>query len=184
MNSLISFFTPLLIIIITLSCATYARNIVWHDDITLWKDVVKKTPNNSRAHLELGNAYGRQEMIDEAIEEFKSAIRLKPFHAWAYNNLGIAYAKKGMLDEALSAFLKSVTLQSAAHAETYLNIGVIYFKKGMIHEAIKYFKISISLDEYSATAHNNLAVAYKSIGWNERAEEHFSIAHQLDPDKY
>jgi protein O-mannosyl-transferase len=36
---------------------TYQRNAVWHDDMTLWKDVVRKSPGNPRGHLSYGSAF-------------------------------------------------------------------------------------------------------------------------------
>ena len=47
----------LFLIIIVLTGVTYARNTVWGDEITLWQDVVNKSPNKARGHNNLGVAY-------------------------------------------------------------------------------------------------------------------------------
>lgn len=50
-------YSLLTIAVVVLSIATYQRNTVWHDEITLWEDVVKKSPNKARGYNNLGNLY-------------------------------------------------------------------------------------------------------------------------------
>ena len=45
------------IIIGTNSFLTYERNKVWKDDLTLWSDVISKSPNKARAYSNRGSVY-------------------------------------------------------------------------------------------------------------------------------
>jgi len=103
---------PLLLttIIIILSIATYQRNIVWQDEMSLWKDVVKKSPNKSRGHNNLGNAYNVKGLTDKAIEHYQIALRLKPDNANTHYNIGVLYEKIGLLDEAMEHYHTALRL--------------------------------------------------------------------------
>lgn len=92
------------LIIAVLSGITYYRNSIWQNEISLWSDVVKKSPDKARAHHNLGYAYQSKGMFDTAIEQYQSALRLKPDFAEAHNNLGFIYLEGGLIDKARTEF--------------------------------------------------------------------------------
>ena len=55
-------------------------------------------------------------------------------------------------------------------------------KSDKIHDAIHHYKAVIIENPKLPNAHNNIAVAYKNIGYLERAEEHLKTALQLKPN--
>src|SRR3990172_7133903 len=69
--------------------ATYQRNKVWRDEISLWMDVISKSPDKTRGHINLGVVYDKQGHINEAIKEYKLTLTLKPDNADAHYNLGV-----------------------------------------------------------------------------------------------
>jgi hypothetical protein len=83
-----SFVLPALLV---LSVLTYQRNLLYHDEVSLWSDTVRKSPVKARPHNNLGHAYAMQGDWDRAIEEFRIASRLDPDYALANNNLRDAY---------------------------------------------------------------------------------------------
>jgi protein involved in temperature-dependent protein secretion len=83
-----SFVLPALLV---LSVLTYQRNLLYHDEVSLWSDTVRKSPVKARPHNNLGHAYAMQGDWDRAIEEFRIASRLDPDYALAKNNLRDAY---------------------------------------------------------------------------------------------
>jgi tetratricopeptide (TPR) repeat protein len=91
----------LVVVPLVLSAATYSRNAVWKSKISLWEDVVKKSPAKARGNNNLGNAYRDKGLIDKAIVHYKIALKLDPGYAPAYNNIGNAYMGKGLLDKAI-----------------------------------------------------------------------------------
>ncbi len=101
----------LAVIVLILSGAAYVRNTIWQDEIKLWEDVVKKSPNKARVHYNLGVIYDKKGRIYEAIEEYLEVIKLSPNHADAYNNLGAAYAKTGHPDKAVEKFYIAAKLR-------------------------------------------------------------------------
>jgi protein O-mannosyl-transferase len=64
----------------------------------------------ANTHNNIGAAYGRKGMTDEAIEHFAIAVQLNPEFDRAYFNLGNALMHQGLTDQALRCFEKAVRL--------------------------------------------------------------------------
>lgn len=77
--------------VLVLSLLTHQRNLLYHDEVSLWSDTVMKSPDKARPHNNLGHAYAMQGDWEEAIEEFRIAVRLDSDYALAQKNLRDAY---------------------------------------------------------------------------------------------
>ena len=176
---------PLIIFIaaitIVLSIAAYQRNAVWQDEMSLWENVVRKSPQKARGHNNLGIAYYKEGLKDKAIVHYQIALKLKPDYAEAYNNLGIAYYKEGLTDKAIEHYLIALKL-NPDYAEIYNNIGLSYYNKGLTDMAIEHYLIALRIKPDYVEAHNNLGNAYKDKGLTAKAIEHYQIALKLNPD--
>jgi hypothetical protein len=80
-----------LALVLLLCFFTYQRNMLYRDEVSLWSDTVRKSPNKARAYNNLGHAYAMQDDWDRAIEEYRAAARLDPDYALAKKNLRDAY---------------------------------------------------------------------------------------------
>jgi tetratricopeptide (TPR) repeat protein len=151
-------------VVVMLGGATYGRNRVWQSKITLWEDVVMKSPEKSRAHFNLGEAYGEQKRTDEAISAYKTALQFKPdyFFADAYYNLGNGYVAQNRFDKAISAY-KNVLLLKPDFADAYNNLGSVYAKLNLFDEAISAYKNALLLKPDFADARKNLDLCYELI---------------------
>ncbi len=89
---------------------TFSRNFVWRDDITLFGDVVKKSPSNLMANYTLGIWFGKSNRLDEAELSYKRAIDKAPNFWEARFNLGNVYLKMGKFDLALDEYQYSLNL--------------------------------------------------------------------------
>ena len=119
-----------IIIIISLlvacySIMTYARNLVWKDEFTLWDDAVHKSPNKARPYSNRGNAYKAKGNLDQAISDYNKAIEIDSNLAEAYNNRGNAYQTKGNLDQATLDYNKAIEIKPN-YADVYSNRGSAY----------------------------------------------------------
>jgi Tfp pilus assembly protein PilF len=170
-----------ILIPIALSTYAYMRNNVWKSKASLWEDVVKKSPNKSRGHINLGTAYGEEGMTDKAIEHFRIALTLDPDQVEAHNNIAKAYGEEGMTDKAIEHSRITLTLDSD-YAEAYNNLGVVYISKGMTAKAIEYYRDAIRLKPGYAKAHNNLGLAYMSEGHTDKAIGQYRTAIRHRPD--
>ncbi len=176
----------LAVIIIVLTGATYARNAVWKDELTLWQDVVNKSPNKARGYNNLGNAYRDQTLIERAIENYRLALNLDPDFPEPYFNLGHAYQTKGKIDDAITHYQKYIKF-NPVDSDAYNNLGNAYRAKGSLDKAIEQYLIALKLNPYYGDSRINLGNAYMSQGLIDMAIEQYRIAitfRRYMPDTY
>jgi tetratricopeptide (TPR) repeat protein len=161
--------------------ATFARNHLWMNMISLWSDTVKKSPNKARTHFNLGQAYYDAGLMQESLKEYQAAVTIKPDDADAHNNLGSAYSKLNRNDEAIREFRTAIVLRPK-DASAHNNLGAIYATKGLHHEAMEEFKAAITLQPDFAQAHFNLGMAYSDGGRGDEAVSEFRTAVNFAPD--
>jgi len=174
---------PLILFSIALifTFATYKRNMVWQTKISLWEDVVRKSPALVYARNNLGVAYLEADRLDDAVVQFNAAVALKPDHETAYNNLGMIYSRQGLLDKAEYAFRKAVSIKPD-YAKAYNNLGVIYVRQGRFDDALNVFETAVSFKTVVVDAYNNLGILYMQKGLFREAEKALQDAMQISPD--
>ena len=136
------FITLLVIVIMILSIASYARNNVWQSEISLWEDAVRKSPNKARVNYILGKAYQEARLFDKAIEYNQIAVELKPDYAEAHNNLGMLYVAKGLTNKAVEHY-KLALRAMPDYPKPHYNLGHVYLNKGFIEKARKEFELAL-----------------------------------------
>ncbi len=170
----------MVIVVMGLSVTAYARNMVWQDEVTLWEDVVKKSPKKPRPNYNLGLFYSRQGRIDEAIIFYQAAIKMAPTFYRPYNDLGNAYFNKGQIDKALDEYQASVALKPD-YAEVHNNIGIVYVKEGRYAEAVREFQAAIKLKPGYVHAYINLGSLHEEQGFWGDAVKIYQTALRIDP---
>jgi tetratricopeptide (TPR) repeat protein len=124
--------------------ATYQRNLIWKDDLTLWSDNVKKSLAKARVYDYSGLAYQKAGDLDEAIQQYRKSLSLDPFYADAHNNIGIAYFDKGLVDNAIIHFKHAIEI-NPSHADAHYNLGIAYGEKGLMGPAYEEIRKGIRL---------------------------------------
>ncbi|KJU87414.1 conserved hypothetical protein, membrane [Candidatus Magnetobacterium bavaricum] len=173
--------TAVTLIVLTLAIATYKRNNVWHDEISLWSDVVRKSPNKVRPQYDLGVFYDQSGDFEKALIQYQRAIELNPKDSEAYYNMGNVYQKQGDLDAAIKKYQTALKL-NPDYFEAHNNLGNILFKQGQYQEAMEQYQEVIRLKPDYADAHNNLGSVYGILGRDDEAIEEFQRALKLNPD--
>jgi tetratricopeptide (TPR) repeat protein len=79
------------LLVLALCLFTFQRNRLYDDQVSLWSETVRLSPNKARPHNNLGYAYALRGDWDQAIDEFRLAVRLDPDYALAQTNLRNAY---------------------------------------------------------------------------------------------
>jgi len=181
-NGVAKVFIPVMIlIVIGLSLTAYARNFAWSDKVTLWEDVVKKSPDKIRPHYNLAEAYQEQGRLDDAVREYRTAINLRPDLVEPHFNLGLVYRKQGRFDDAVREYLMVIKLRPD-FADAHTNLGAAYDRQRRFEDAIKEHQTAIKLVPDHVTAHYNLAVAYHHQGRFDDAIKEYQTAINLKPD--
>ena len=138
-----------------LCVATMARNAVWDDPVSLWRDAVAQAPDVNAPHYQLGNVLREDRNCEEAIPHYRRAIELVPDHWNAWNNLGICLASLGRYDEARSTFQRAIELQPT-YARAYNNLGTLAKSQGLFAEARQHFLRALELDPGNEIASQQL----------------------------
>ena len=149
----------LLAVAITFSVWTYQRNIVWSNDLILWKDCIKKSPDKPRQHYNLGVVLARKGDLDGAIEHYRTALKFKPDYTAVYYNLGNAYGRKGDAEDALYNYHKALQLNPDLF-KSYYNIAKILFNQGKISEAIQNYQKALAINDETPQTLYNLSWIY------------------------
>jgi tetratricopeptide (TPR) repeat protein len=170
----------LAVIVLAFAGSTYARNVLWKDNVSLWEDVVGKSPDSSRGYNNLGIAYYEKGRNDEAIRMYEHAIALNPSYLDAYMNLGVSYAVTGRLDAAIEKF-SAVVATDPKNDEAYLNLGRAYSDLRRPHEAIEYFRGAIAVNPNNSAAFHGLGTAYARLGHLDDALAAYTRFVELSP---
>ena len=170
-----------IMILFSLGFIAFFRLEVWKDRVALWSDVVKKSPNKSRPHNNLGMALADQSQYNEAIFHYRKAVQIEPNSAEAHNNLGIALANQGDLKEAMVHYSRALQIKPD-YAVVYNNIGINLGKMEHIDKAITYFLKALKKKPAFSEAHNNLGIALIKKGKISEAISHFYEALRIKPN--
>jgi tetratricopeptide (TPR) repeat protein len=164
-----------------LAVGTASRNQVWRDEITLWSDVVSKSPRDVRAWNNLGQAHEQLGRFEAAEQAFSEAVRLDPEYPRARANLGIALQRLGRIDEALEAYGAALLLEPDI-ATTWSNRGSAYLALRRWDEARDDYQEALRLAPRSASAHHGVGMALANLSVLDAAAEHLEEALRLDRD--
>ncbi|MCP4107711.1 MAG: tetratricopeptide repeat protein [Desulfobacteraceae bacterium] len=160
---------------------TWDQCHAYKDLETLWTHTLKKNPDASLAHNNLGSIRLDQKRFDEAVFHFSEALRIKPDYTDAWYNSGIALSEQEKMQEAVKHFSEALRLRPVC-PDTHLNIGVALYKLGKKQEAAVHFSRALQINPNYAEAHYNLGVVLISQGKTEEAVRHYSEVLRINPD--
>jgi tetratricopeptide (TPR) repeat protein len=176
--------TPVLLaamVIILLASATYCRNKVWADPVTLWQDVVIKSPGKARGYNNLGAALSDAGRKDEAVAVLKKAISINPDHAEAYYNIGRIYlVSSEQTDEAIRMLRRAIEI-APDYPDAYVNLAAAYLRARRFREAAELMEMVIQRYGDRADARFNLGVANVFLGRREYAIRQHEVLRRMDP---
>ena len=173
--------SALVMLSLALGAAAYARNAVWSDNITLWSDVVLKSPDKARGHNNLGLAYKEAGDLDKALMYFRRTLELEPDMTATRLNLGLIYDMSGKYEEALDEYAKVADKWPTSY-EVYNNMGLVYRKLGLYSKAVEAYGKSISLRPDFDAGYYNMGNAYMYLGMHSEAEASYLRAIALNPN--
>jgi protein O-mannosyl-transferase len=168
-----------------LAGAAYARNEIWRDPLTLWRDTAAKSPNKARPLSNYATALTDKGASEQALPLLEKAIAADPGYADSYTNLGRIYLglpQKGEI--AVALFQKAITLRPKDPVAT-MNLGAAFNATGRYNECVSLLERmnaeSGNLAEgRMVDSHLNLGVAYAALGEFDKAMGELEIARRTD----
>jgi tetratricopeptide (TPR) repeat protein len=167
------------------AATTRARAEVWSDPVSIWEDTVRKSPEKSRAHFQLGYAYSEQQRFDRAIAEFERAAALQKadYDQKAHYDLlvdwGLAYDGLHQPEKALAKFREAAALEPTAHA--YTQIAKVYGEQSQWKNALDALEMAEKLDRNFAYTYAYRGLVFLAMGNVAGSVPEFQHALAIDP---
>jgi tetratricopeptide (TPR) repeat protein len=125
------------------------------ESIAEWNRALAISPDDAKAHNNLGRALAGKGDFEQAIVHWQKALEIDPRYWEAHNNLAVALVGKGSVNEAI-AHLRQILEANPNYAEVHGNLGRALALKGKPDEAIAEWRKAIELNPNYAQAYNDL----------------------------
>ena len=143
----------LAVVCCALTVATIQRNRLWNNDMLLWEDTARKSPNKPRVLANLAASYIRAKMPEKALPPLLRSIELAPGLSDPLNFVGyvldLTGKYEGRYDSGRRFIIGSRTVDmryyNAWFANTRNNLGLAYEHVGNLPMAFKHFDTAVSL---------------------------------------
>jgi cytochrome c-type biogenesis protein CcmH/NrfG len=168
------------LIILCFGVGTYRRNGVWQSSVSLWRDVVQKSPGKVRPYNNLGAALNDAGQPQEAIPVLTQAVRVKPDHADAWYNLGRSYLFTNQSGEAVKSLQEAIRL-NPDYDDAFVNLAAALNRERRFADAAQILEGKLGRLGGRAEARFNLGVAYFFLGKREGARRELQAVVLLDP---
>ena len=142
---------------------THARNEVWRNEETLWRDVAQKSPRNARGLMNYGITFANRGDHITALSYMERAHALMPDYSFLEMNLGITLGNLGRDAEAEQHYRRAIAL-SPDLAEPLYTFATWLHNKGRNAEAQAQLETAIRVNPLAFPARNLLMEIYSQQG--------------------
>lgn len=153
-----------------LTITTIQRNRVWNDDLLLWEDTARKSPNKARVLANLTAAYIRGGMPEKALPLLIRTLELAPGFTDALNNTGglldILGIYKGRYDNGRRFVQGTRTIDMRQYnqwfANSQNNLGLLYEYSGNLAAAHQHYGAAVTFaPDFELAWYNLLLLAIR-----------------------
>lgn len=187
----------IIFILLIFTALSLDRNLVWKTEVSLWADVVKKSPLKARPHFNLGLALLNAGRWEEAMIALGMVLELHPGYHKAKYYLAEALFRTGFYEDALGYLLEVEHLyknvlpsfpekiegvaKAFSEPDLYNNIGSCYYNLGKLKEAELYYRKALSLMESHILANQGLINVLLDSGRIKEAIERIKYLSDILP---
>jgi len=150
--------------------------------------LLKKEPENHKAHYLLGSVYEKTNCPDKAISEYSAALKSCALETVAFETgirtgLGACYMVTGAVNDAVGEY--SILVNNGnADAEIFYKLGLCYNLINQPEKAVHNFKESLKLNNKNDTVHMALAKTSYESQYFQGAQSALSEAIKINPRNY
>jgi len=164
-----------------LGLLSHQRARVWASDAALWEDSLSKSPQNFRAHFQLGVAYYQQGRCDAALDQFEAAAKLggKPDYRllvdWA-----LAEDCVNRPGQALEKLRQAAEVRCTAYV--YSLMGMVYGRRKQYAESLAALDTAEKINPGEAMTYFYRGNVYAETGDLANAIRQYRRALDINPD--
>lgn len=166
--------------VIVLAATTWQRNQVWQDNLTLWGDVVQKSPGKARAWYNFGCYLSDANRQEESVRALSRAVELNPKYAQAWHNLGRAYLLLRKSEAAIVSLKAAVRLDPLMD-NAILNLAVALNSSMLYDETVPLLEQTRRRAPNWPELHLHLGLAYAGLGDNAASQRELAALRRLSP---
>jgi hypothetical protein len=160
--------------------ATPARNKAWANELSLYRDIVSKSPQKAKPIGNYGSALLKAGREEEALKYLMSSLDLDARNSFVYNNIGIIYERQSKRDLAIEYYQKSLAIEPD-YPNARNNLAALYYHAGRYEDAKKEYEVLLVQHPFDADGNNGLGVILFQMGEKEEGIKHVEIALSADP---
>lgn len=160
----------LLSIVVIFSIATFKRNMVWQDEMTMWEDIVNKSPQKARVLNNLAVINLDRHQPEAALDYLKRSLAVDPSYTVTYRVLASAYMNLESYNEALAAYRKFLEAEPN-NIGALSDVALAHIKTGNYDAARDAAFKALSINPDFPRAYNILGTAYRKLGRYDDALE-------------
>jgi superkiller protein 3 len=155
------------------------------DAVAAFREALRLSPNDERAHLALADVLLTQERYDEADATLRAAIAVLPSSPRLHYVRSRVFQRQGLYPEALAELDRSMTLRPPLPLlgtnSLYDTIATMRRARQEFEEATVAFSRRVALIPNEVAAHRDLGDIYFRQGLDDLAWNEFAIAEALAP---
>ncbi len=152
----------------------------WQGLLEWCRKWTKSEPENVVAWGTLGEAYGRLNRYDDAVEAYRQIIKIAPEFALPWESLGGEYLHLYRYNDAVEAYQQAIKIDPEVPG-VWLNLGSAYDGLKRYDDAIQAYRQAIKIDPEFAPAWSNLGLTYSHSGNRTAALDALRELRRLDP---
>jgi tetratricopeptide (TPR) repeat protein len=127
-----------------------------------YRAAIEANPNDSVAHIKLGNWYLQAGNTNAAISEYKKSTKLNEKDATAWNNLGSAYHAGKRYKDAVKCYRKATELQPDM-AVAHRNLGAALLATSRLDEGVAAFRRALELSPAVLNATPDISISSPGV---------------------
>ena len=166
-------------LVVVLAFSAFQRNQVWANELLLWQDGIKNSPNKARVNGNLGRLYGSSGQYDKSIAYLSRSIALSPDNI-TFENRGVIYSMQGRMDLALNDLNHSINMDKG-YFLTYIKRAWVYHQMQNDKAALADLAIALQIDPYYPDSYIERGMILAQEGNNSKAFDDFQRALKIDP---
>ena len=156
------------------------RSEVWRDDRRLWQEVVRRSPDDPTAYVDLGLAHLNAGALDLGEATLREGLARMPNYGLFHYNLALVAIRRGRYDEARALVLNAIA-RSPGFWKAYRLLAIIELERGDREAALSSIRRAIALNPRDGRAHAHLGLLAQRAGDESLAETAYREALRYDP---
>ena len=145
------------------------------------KKWVKARPGDADAWYWLGNAYGKLNQHDRAIDAYREALRIDPEDVNAWYDLGATYSQIDQTDKAIEAYREALRIDPE-HSDVWYDLGATYGKLKQYDKAIEAYREALRIDPEHADVWYDLGATYGKLKQYDKEIAAYLEALRINPE--